>query len=135
MTRPIALLVLSACLVVAPARAGAQDLGYFEASGDVGQPAISGSAKYDDATQTYTITGAGTNMWASRDEFQFVWRKLNGDFILLGALVSFAPETVTNTFGNGNAQVLFSSAAMSDLPGASGSSFARIRSWQRASSN
>ena len=82
MTRPIALLVLATGLSMAPARAGAQDLGYFEASGDVGQPAIAGAAKYDAANQTYTITGAGTNMWATRDEFQFVWRKLNGDFIL-----------------------------------------------------
>ena len=34
------------------------------------------------ATQTYTIVGAGTNMWATRDEFQFAWRKMTGDFIV-----------------------------------------------------
>ena len=52
----------------------AQPLGYFEQNGDVGQPAITGSTAYDPATQTYTIVGSGTNMWASRDEFQFAWR-------------------------------------------------------------
>ena len=26
--------------------------------------------------------GAGVNMWATRDEFQFAWRKLSGDFIV-----------------------------------------------------
>jgi TolB protein len=59
-----------------------QPVGYFEASGDVGQPAIAGSTTYDDAAQTYTMVGAGTNMWAARDEFQFAWRKMTGDFIV-----------------------------------------------------
>jgi TolB protein len=57
-------------------------LGYFESSGDVGSPAIAGSSTYDAATQTYTITGSGSNMWATRDEFQFAWRRMSGDFIL-----------------------------------------------------
>src|SRR5262245_49998549 len=57
-------------------------LGYFESSGDVGDPAIPGSSTYDPATQTYTITGSGTNMWATRDEFQFTWRRMNGDFLV-----------------------------------------------------
>ena len=59
-----------------------QTLGYFETSADVGSPAIAGSSSYDAATQTYTITGSGANMWAARDEFQFAWRKLRGDFIV-----------------------------------------------------
>ena len=57
-------------------------VGYFEGSGDVGSPALTGSTAYDAASQTYTIVGAGTNMWATRDEFQFVWRKMTGDFIV-----------------------------------------------------
>jgi hypothetical protein len=59
-----------------------QDLGYFEKSADVGSPSIPGSASYDAATQTYTLAGSGTNMWAARDEFQFAWRNLRGDFIV-----------------------------------------------------
>jgi len=57
-------------------------VGYFEGQGDVGEPAIAGSASYDAAAQTYTMVGAGTNMWAERDEFQFAWRRLTGDFIV-----------------------------------------------------
>src|SRR4029453_15043506 len=38
--------------------------------------------RYDEATQTYTIAAGGTNMWAARDEFQFAWRKMNGDFLI-----------------------------------------------------
>jgi TolB protein len=60
----------------------AMPFGYFQAHEDVGNPAIAGSATYDQATQTYELSASGTNMWAQRDEFQFVWRKLTGDFIL-----------------------------------------------------
>ena len=28
------------------------------------------------------LTGAGYNIWADHDEFQFVWKKMKGDFIL-----------------------------------------------------
>ena len=57
-------------------------IGYFEGSGDVGAPALAGSTTYDAKAQTYTIVGGGTNMWANRDEFQFAWRKMTGDFIV-----------------------------------------------------
>jgi TolB protein len=61
---------------------GQTPVGYFENSGDVGQPAIAGSTVYDAAAQRYTMTGSGTNMWGARDEFQMAWRRLTGDFIL-----------------------------------------------------
>jgi Tol biopolymer transport system component len=73
-------LALVALLAAAPPTGPA--IGYFEANGDVGAPAIAGSTSYDAASQTYTMVGSGTNMWAARDEFQFAWRKLKGDFIL-----------------------------------------------------
>jgi TolB protein len=59
-----------------------QAVGYFQSSADVGTPAIAGSTSYDARAQTYTIAGAGTNMWGPRDEFQFAWRKMTGDFIV-----------------------------------------------------
>jgi TolB protein len=63
-----------------PAAAGA--IGLFDGHGDIGAPKIAGSAAYDAAAQEYTIRAAGSNMWAGRDEFHFVWKKLTGDFIL-----------------------------------------------------
>ena len=57
-------------------------LGQFEGHTDVGSPKLSGSASYDAANQEYTISGAGTNMWFSGDQFHFVWKKMKGDFIL-----------------------------------------------------
>jgi TolB protein len=50
--------------------------------GDVGRPKQAGSARFDAATQEYTLTAAGENMWDTRDEFHFAWRRLEGDFIL-----------------------------------------------------
>ncbi len=72
-----------AVLVLASGRMSSrQGLGYFEGSGDVGNPAIPGSIAYNAQAQTYTMAGAGTNMWSTRDEFHFAWRKLKGDFIV-----------------------------------------------------
>ena len=49
-----------AALCAYPTLAHAQALGYFEAAGDVGSPAIKGSTTYDPQAQSYTITGGGT---------------------------------------------------------------------------
>jgi WD40 repeat protein len=57
-------------------------LGDFDAHGDVGAPKIAGSAAYNPVSQDYTLTAAGTNMWAQRDEFHFVSKRMTGDFIL-----------------------------------------------------
>jgi len=48
---------------------------------DVGVPNRAGSCEFDPVQQTYTLAGAGENIWSSRDEFHFVWRQLRGDFI------------------------------------------------------
>ena len=67
----------------APVAAMAQHpVGVFDDHLDIGHPKLPGDATYDAATQTYTIKGAGSNIWFNRDEFQFVYRKMKGDFIL-----------------------------------------------------
>ena len=57
-------------------------LGAFADESDVGSPLRTGRTIYDAGKQEYTIEGAGTNMWAARDEFHFAWRRLKGNFIL-----------------------------------------------------
>ena len=54
----------------------------FEGSGDVGNAKLKGSLVFDASSDTYKLTGAGTNMWATEDEFFMVWRKETGDFSL-----------------------------------------------------
>jgi hypothetical protein len=72
--------MLAAPTLPAPGQSSA--LGQFEGHEDVGSPAIAGTATYDAAAKAYTVTAAGTNMWATRDEFHFVWKRLKGDFTL-----------------------------------------------------
>jgi len=57
-------------------------VGVFDASEDIGNPMKAGSAKYDPVQGKYIIRGAGNNIWFNRDEFQFVYKKIIGDFIL-----------------------------------------------------
>ena len=54
--------------------------GVFEGVTDVGNPKLKGSISYDKGTDTYTLTGAGENIWANTDEFFFAWKKIKGDF-------------------------------------------------------
>lgn len=41
-----------------------------------------GSASYDPKTQEYSLSGSGANMWADKDEFHYLWKRMTGDFIL-----------------------------------------------------
>ncbi len=74
-------------------QAGPGALGSFEGHGDVGAPALTGSATWNAASQEYRLSGAGVNMWGPRDELQLVWKRLKGDFILR-AHVEFLGEGV-----------------------------------------
>jgi len=59
-----------------------QNLGVFDEHGDVGGPVIKGNTIYNKEDQTYLLSGAGKNIWARSDQFQFVWKKIKGDFIV-----------------------------------------------------
>jgi hypothetical protein len=63
-------------------------IGIFDGQSDVGAALVPGSANYDAATKTYTIDSAGYNIWYSRDEFRFLWKRMSGD-VSLAADVSF----------------------------------------------
>ncbi|AHG88938.1 WD40-like beta Propeller containing protein [Gemmatirosa kalamazoonensis] len=63
--------------------AGAQaPLGLFDGHGDVGTVRTPGTVRYDPRTEEYVISGSGQNMWAGRDDFHFVWKRMTGNFIL-----------------------------------------------------
>ena len=57
-------------------------VGGFDAQMDIGRVSRPGSASYDAQHQTYTVAGSGQNMWETRDDFHFVWKRLHGNFIL-----------------------------------------------------
>lgn len=75
--------LLFSLLIMSYCSAWAQTtLGIFDNHLDVGNPENKGFAHYDPDNQTYTIGGAGINMWADQDQFHYLWTTLQGDFIL-----------------------------------------------------
>ncbi len=79
-----ALLTSIALIAILSFQAYAQDesIGVFEGHGDIGDVLKSGAATYDAKTQSYEVSGAGYNIWADHDEFHFVWKRMQGDFIV-----------------------------------------------------
>jgi hypothetical protein len=57
-------------------------IGIFDGQSDIGSAVVSGSAAFDAATGQYTIHSAGYNIWYTRDEFRFLWKKMSGDVSL-----------------------------------------------------
>ena len=57
-------------------------IGIFQHNKDIGKPKNSGSAQYDPGTQSYHLKGAGYNIWFERDEFNYLYNKLGGDFMI-----------------------------------------------------
>ena len=67
-------------------------IGMFESQSDIGAAVIPGSATYDATTKAYTINSAGYNVWYTRDEFRYLWKKMSGD-VSLAADISYPDAT------------------------------------------
>lgn len=65
---------------------------FFENQVNVGDPTLDGTVAYNPEMQTYTITGSGSNIWGQKDEFQYLYKSIQGDFILR-AEVKFLDQT------------------------------------------
>jgi hypothetical protein len=63
-------------------------IGIFDGQSEVGAALVPGSSEYDAATGKYTIASAGYNIWYTRDEFRYLWKKMSGD-VSLAADISF----------------------------------------------
>ena len=74
-----------------PARTNHTSIGIFKGQSDVGGALVPGSSGYNPAAKQYTITSAGYNIWYTRDEFRYLWKKMSGD-VSLAADVNF-PDT------------------------------------------
>lgn len=59
-----------------------QHLGDFSKDTDVGNVLHPGSTDYDMSTQTYRLSGSGSNIWFAHDEFHYAYTRIKGDFIL-----------------------------------------------------
>jgi hypothetical protein len=63
-------------------------IGIFDGQSDIGGAIVPGSASYDIAAGQYTINSAGYNIWYSRDEFRYLWKKISGD-VSIAADIAF----------------------------------------------
>lgn len=71
-----------------PSRNFKMPIGIFQGQSDIGSTVVPGGASYNARTKQYTITSAGYNIWYSRDEFRYLWKKMSGD-VSLAANVTF----------------------------------------------
>jgi hypothetical protein len=65
-----------------------EPIGVFDGQSDVGGALVPGSAGYDAGAGRYTIISAGYNVWYTRDEFRFLWKRMSGD-VSLAADISY----------------------------------------------
>lgn len=79
-----------------------KSIGVFENQTDVGAALVPGDASYDAVDHSYTITSAGYNIWYTRDEFRYLWKKMSGD-VSLAATITF-PDP--NGFGDRKAALV-----------------------------
>lgn len=83
------LLIISVLLGTAPAKR----IGVFQQSVAIGNPKMTGAARFDKRAKTYTLSGAGYNIWFARDEFQYLFRKMDGDFTVTADFAFVGPGT------------------------------------------
>ncbi len=73
-------LLITFLLICTGAFAQTDTLGLFTDHMDIGNPKNKGNAQYDKVTHTYALKGSGYNIWFNRDEFQYLFKKVKGDF-------------------------------------------------------
>ncbi|AVR45138.1 hypothetical protein C7S20_07560 [Christiangramia fulva] len=61
-------------------------VGIFNNNRDIGEPKNKGIASYNEGSQTYDLSGSGYNVWFDRDEFNYLFNEIEGDFIITANL-------------------------------------------------
>ena len=83
-----------------PTRTLLDPIGVFTGQSDIGGAVVPGQSAFDPATGAYTIRSAGYNIWYTRDEFRYLWNRVEGD-VRLAADISFP-----NASGYGDRKVV-----------------------------
>jgi Tol biopolymer transport system component len=81
-TLPRLKILLLTVNVIAGINSFPQKPGLFEDQNDVGNILHAGSGTYNASTGDYVLSGSGTNIWLTHDDFHYVWKKMKGNFIL-----------------------------------------------------
>jgi hypothetical protein len=75
-----------------PSRNFDAPIGLFQGQSDIGSAVVPGSASYDASTKQYAIHSAGYNIWYSRDEFRYLWKKMSSDASLAAGVTFPDPK-------------------------------------------
>lgn len=67
-------------------------IGAFDGQTEVGSAIAPGGSSYDLATRAYRITASGYNVWYTRDEFRYLWKKMSGD-VSLAATIDYPDKS------------------------------------------
>ena len=85
--------------------------GIFATDADIGSPSPAGSSSYNAGSDTYTVAGGGADIQNTSDQFNFLYKPVNGNATLIARVTS---EQDTNTWAK--AGVMFrNSAAAGDM--------------------
>jgi phosphatidylserine/phosphatidylglycerophosphate/cardiolipin synthase-like enzyme len=58
------------------------------AEADIGSVGVAGSASFDTATSTFTVKGAGADVWGTADALHFAYQSLTGDGTIVARVTS-----------------------------------------------
>jgi hypothetical protein len=77
-------------------------LGAFTSDLDIGSPGHTGSASYNASASTYTVSGGGSDIWNTADQFNFASQAFSGNGSIVARVAS-----ITNTNAWAKAGVMF----------------------------
>jgi regulation of enolase protein 1 (concanavalin A-like superfamily) len=89
-SRLVASVVQIVLLLVVSRGVNAQSLPAPWVNADVGAPVLAGSASH--ASGVFTIDGAGTDIWGTSDQFQFVYQQISGDVEIIARVRSITRQ-------------------------------------------
>ena len=76
------LLMMFLLIFLTQSDTSAQSTGILDNNSDVGLVKHAGSAKFNQSSKEYQISGGGANIWGRKDAFHYLWKKESGDFCL-----------------------------------------------------
>ena len=67
--------------------------GIFTNHSDIGDVKIDGTISYVPDSDEYILGGSGENLWFNNDEFHFLWKTMEGDFVIYSKLELIGENT------------------------------------------
>ena len=82
--------------------------GIFTTDADIGAPSPAGSSSYTASTDTYTVAGGGADIQGASDQFNYLYKTVNGDATLIARVTG---EQNTNAWAKAGVMFRNSNAA------------------------